>query len=78
MNVRTLILPASLMILSQLAAAQAPAPEPAPTTAQSTPAAETTPAAGDTNATTPPAEDKRIFGVLPNYRTVEGSQPFSP
>ena len=26
----------------------------------------------------PSGEDKRIFGVLPNYRTVEGSQPFSP
>lgn len=24
------------------------------------------------------AEDKRAFGVLPNYRTVEGSQPFVP
>ena len=25
-----------------------------------------------------PQEDKRIFGVLPNYRTVEDSRPFSP
>jgi hypothetical protein len=25
-----------------------------------------------------PAEDKRIFGVLPNYRTAEASTPFAP
>ena len=23
-------------------------------------------------------EDKRVFGVLPNYRTVDGSRPFAP
>lgn len=26
----------------------------------------------------PPKTDKRLFGVLPNYRTVDGSIPFSP
>ncbi len=26
----------------------------------------------------PPQEDKRIFGVLPNYRTAEASVPFQP
>jgi hypothetical protein len=74
MTVRTLILSVSLMTLAQMAAAQQPAPAPvqAPPTAS-----ETTPPAGDTNAPTS-GEDKRIFGVLPNYRTVEGSQPFSP
>src|SRR5437660_9347828 len=25
-----------------------------------------------------PPEDKRVFGVLPNYRTAEGSVPFQP
>jgi hypothetical protein len=71
MNVRTFILPASLIILSQLAAAQQPTPAPPP-------AAETAPATGETNAAPSGSEDKRIFGVLPNYRTVEASQPFSP
>ena len=27
-------------------------------------------------AVAPPPQDKRIFGVLPNYRTAEGSQPY--
>jgi len=26
----------------------------------------------------PPQQDKRIFGVLPNYRTIDGSIPFAP
>jgi hypothetical protein len=25
-----------------------------------------------------PPEDKRVFGVIPNNRTTEGSQPFKP
>jgi hypothetical protein len=29
-------------------------------------------------APAPAAQDKRIFGVLPNYRTVDGSLPFAP
>jgi hypothetical protein len=78
MNVRTFILPASLIILSQLAAAQQPAPEPAPTESATPAVPESAqPADADTAAATL-GEDKRIFGVLPNYRTVEGSQPFSP
>lgn len=32
----------------------------------------------DTTAPAAAPEDKRMFGVLPNYRTVEGSQPFAP
>src|SRR6202012_789573 len=51
-----------------------PSPEPAPAPAA---ASGTTPATGD-SATPTAGEDKHIFGVLPNYRTVEGSQPFSP
>ena len=78
MNVQTFILPASLIILSQLAAAQQPAPEPAPTESTTPAVPESAqPADADTAAATL-GEDKRIFGVLPNYRTVEGSQPFSP
>lgn len=72
MKVRTLLLPASLIILSHLAAAQDVTPAPSPAPAAGTEAAPATldaPTSG---------EDKRIFGVLPNYRTVEGSQPFSP
>jgi hypothetical protein len=86
MNVRTLILPASLIILCQLAVAQQPAPEPA---AAPAPAASAIPAVPEsaqpveaepdaTAEPAPTAEDKRIFGVLPNYRTAENSQPFSP
>jgi len=26
----------------------------------------------------PPAQDKRVFGVLPNYRTTDGALPFAP
>jgi hypothetical protein len=74
MHLRTLILPVSLVILTQFGAAQqaAPAPDPAPAAA-----AETTPATDGTNSATSDA-DKRIFGVLPNYRTANGSLPFSP
>jgi hypothetical protein len=32
----------------------------------------------NTAAPTAPAEDKHIFGVLPNYRTTENSKPFQP
>jgi hypothetical protein len=37
-------------------------------------AAQQAPLPGDPGST----EDKRIFGVLPNYRTAEGSAPFTP
>jgi len=40
------------------------------------PAAPTETPAADNPAATGP--DKRIFGVLPNYRTAEGSVPFQP
>ena len=33
--------------------------------------------AGD-NATEPTRVDSRVFGVLPNYRTADGTKPFSP
>jgi hypothetical protein len=82
---RTLILCLGLVSLAQLSRAQDPAPavQPAETagaTAAAAPAA--TPEPGSPAESTPAAtteatpEDKRIFGVLPNYRTVEGSDPF--
>jgi hypothetical protein len=50
--------------------------------------AQSEPASGETSETEapkneiakvePPKSDKRLFGVLPNYRTVDGSIPFSP
>ena len=60
---RPFILSASLVLLAQFAGAQESATSPASTTA----------ASGD-----PAPTDKRAFGVLPNYRTVEGSAPFTP
>jgi hypothetical protein len=74
MNVRTLILPVSLVILTQFAAAQQPAPAPDPAPAA---AADAAPATDEPNPEAQ-GEDKRIFGVLPNYRTAENSLPFSP
>src|SRR6185312_13502768 len=69
MTVRTLILPLTMIVLSRLGMAQQSATPPVPVAAAA-PVAESA-------ATPPAAEDKHIFGVLPNYRTVEGSQPFS-
>ena len=34
--------------------------------------------AGSAAQPQPPGIDKRVFGVLPNYRTADGSLPFSP
>ena len=48
--------------------------------AQSDSAIASAPAAVAPAAEAPPStpEDKRIFGVLPNYRTAEASSPFAP
>jgi hypothetical protein len=94
LHFRTLVLPVGLLVLTHLAGAQqTPGPVP-PAAAPVTPAANSSAPAATPNATasptgetpatpaadtaTPTVEDKRIFGVLPNYRTVEGSQPFAP
>jgi hypothetical protein len=56
--------------------AQSPAATPAPATppaANALPAGQT-PLAGDPGS----GQDKRIFGVLPNYRTADGTKPFQP
>jgi hypothetical protein len=34
--------------------------------------------AGATNGTQPEQQDKRVFGVFPNYRTTDGNVPFEP
>jgi hypothetical protein len=86
-DMRTLTLPVSLLLLSHLMGAQEPATVPpvaAPANAASTagqdPAGQSP--AGQSPAEQGPAgqspEDKRIFGVLPNYRTVESTTPFVP
>jgi hypothetical protein len=45
----------------------------------STPVAPAAPPEGKTESGTgQPAADKRVFGVLPNYRTADGTVPFQP
>ncbi|HEY1203705.1 MAG: hypothetical protein ABSH46_02560 [Bryobacteraceae bacterium] len=57
------------LLLPASAAAQQAAAQPSPTPP---------PAASDPAAPVAPAEDKRVFGVLPNYRTAESAVPFAP
>jgi len=80
---RTFLVPVALFLLGRVADAQQPSSTPvgppvgaaaSATTGDSAPTADPPLAA----TTEPTPEDKRIFGVLPNYRTVEGSQPFTP
>ena len=79
---RTLLITVGLVLLAHLAGAQPPtsveptpvAPAPAATAATPAPISAPTP----DSTPKPEAEDKRAFGVLPNYRTVEGSAPFVP
>lgn len=63
----TLALSAGGAVRAQDGAAEPPAIAPAPVA--STPEAP---------AVIPPVEDKRVFGVIPNNRTTEGSLPFQP
>ena len=70
-----------LFSLVNLAGAQSPGPVVQPQVVQpQTPAgsAPTDPSATPDTSAAPVTEDKRIFGVLPNYRTVEASAPFVP
>ncbi len=53
-------------------------PIPAPATAPGAPAQPAPPVAPAPGQPSVPIEDKRIFGVLPNNRTTEGSIPFAP
>ena len=50
----------------------------ADTAAVRTEAADASPAAASPAEPAAPQQDKRIFGVLPNYRTIDGSVPFAP
>jgi hypothetical protein len=72
---RTIALFAGMALLSGLAAAQQAAPAPVVPASDASAGSAATPDA-PTGAVIPAVEDKRAFGVLPNYRTVEGSAPF--
>jgi hypothetical protein len=63
-SIRTLILPVTLVLLARFAGAQEA--EAGAAVSNAAPAADQAPT------------DKRAFGVLPNYGTVEGSTPFTP
>jgi hypothetical protein len=56
----------------------AEAPKPATPATQATPAPSGTQAEGSTPATGTIPIDKRIFAVLPNYRTADGTAPYAP
>ncbi len=90
---QTFILTVSLVIFAEWAGAQTPPPITQTTAVADAPAASPEKSGASTSsaesnasaapdATTtnpqPTPEDKRAFGVLPNYRTAEGSAPFTP
>lgn len=64
------LLAPGLLLAQSAPEAAAPQSDPAPAVVPS----GTTPLAGQPGS----GEDKRIFGVLPNYRTADGSIPFRP
>src|SRR6185437_1299603 len=77
---RLTLLTIAFILSVQFAGAQDTTPATPPPTADSTPASTpqaATPANTDADGNFTPS-DKRAFGVLPNYRTVEGSNPFVP
>lgn len=66
------VVPALLMAQSA-GAPSTVAPASPPAAVNAVPAGQT-PLAGDPGS----GQDKRIFGVLPNYRTADGTKPFKP
>jgi len=66
----------SILLFTGIAIAQQ-APDPAPDPVPATPMAEESESVAPATVI-PPQQDKRIFGVLPNYRTTEASRPFQP
>ena len=70
------------LVATSIGLAQSSDPQPnsspavAPAAAPGNPASSSLPVSGI--APVAPAEDKRIFGVIPNNRTTEGSIPFAP
>ncbi len=71
---------AALLVGSVAFAQDVTAPAPAATDANAVPAKPVVVGKGQEEAIGQPGvvQDKRIFGVLPNYRTAEGSVPYSP
>ncbi len=67
---RILTLPFALVLFGHFASGQAPPAVAAP--------AESIPSQVPPPSQAPTVEDKRVFGVLPNYRTAESSDPFRP
>jgi hypothetical protein len=67
----TLFMP---LILSAQGPAANPVPAATPSATGNAVPPSGTPLAGDPGS----GQDKRIFGVLPNYRTADGTQPFRP
>jgi hypothetical protein len=68
------VLAVPVLLMAQGAdAPSAVAPAPAAPAVNAVPTGQT-PLAGDPGS----GQDKRIFGVLPNYRTADGTQPFRP
>ena len=65
------VLTVPVLLMAQNAAT--PPTTATPASANAVPAGQT-PLAGDPGS----GQDKRIFGVLPNYRTADGTQPFRP
>jgi len=87
-RIRTLIASLAFALLAPLAGAQEPASAsatgsvgagaPAQSAGSGAESAAPAPEAKPAPAVAPMQEDKRAYGVLPNYRTVEGSAPFVP
>jgi hypothetical protein len=68
------VLAVPVLLMAQSAdAPPAAAPAPSAAAVNAVPVSQT-PLAGDPGS----GQDKRIFGVLPNYRTADGTQPFRP
>jgi membrane peptidoglycan carboxypeptidase len=69
---------AVLLLTLATSAAVAQESQPAASTAEATKAQSSGPAADAKTDAANAGVDKRVFGVLPNYRTANGSAPFEP
>jgi hypothetical protein len=77
------MLPAfSLLLLALIPAMYAQSSDPAPAKPPDAAAQPVAPASqvtkGPTQGPQPETQDKRVFGVFPNYRTTDGNVPFQP
>jgi hypothetical protein len=66
------------MVSSMQLWAQSAAPSPAQSSEGSTPIVPAPNPAPGEKSTAPETQDKRVFGVFPNYRTTDGNAPFQP